>query len=343
MRIRPLLKYVVPAVLMLAWLCCLSALAEQKFYGAVSTTMNAVRVAGEEVFPIQTGAGGFTALERSIIVERNINDALMGTSDRSPECVEVVTINHLPVVRIAGKHVVTADTLSAKIAGMEPGVLAGVWADSIRKVLGDRSRVDSYVSQLSGDFLYSPYSPPFRRAQYEAGRINHAANLVRADMGLGVRTSCSVKDEGMTALMKRDYTRAADRFREAIALEPRNARAHYGLGVTLMKLGNIDAAINELQLSRWFDPDDANVHLALGECLESKGLAPDALAQYREAALIQPDNPEAYLYIADLREERNDIGKSVAELTAAEKIMPNSQYISVRKKDQLTWRLIRPY
>jgi len=68
---------------------------------------------GQNLFTIQADAGGFSAEERTLIVERNINDALMACSDRS-RVVTVVTINGLPVIRVGGFHVVTVDSKTAE-------------------------------------------------------------------------------------------------------------------------------------------------------------------------------------------------------------------------------------
>ena len=146
----------------------------------------------------------------------------------------------------------------------------------------------------------------------------------------------------MRSLNRRDPVAAAESFRNALAACPENSRAHYGLGRALLELGQVDGAITELQMARWLEPDYALVHIALGQAFETQGKAVAAIKQYQEAALLQPDNPEPYLLIADIRENRNDIGKSVMELTAAQKQIPDSEYINVRRKDQLVWRLRRP-
>ncbi len=96
-------------------------------------------------------------------------------------------------------------------------------------------------------------------------------------------------------------------------------------------------------MARSLEPDYALVYIALGQALETQGRAVAAIQQYQEAALLQPDNREPYLSIADIREDRNDIGKSVAGLTPAVMQIPDSQYLILRRKDQLTWRLRRPY
>ncbi|MBY0550289.1 MAG: tetratricopeptide repeat protein [Candidatus Obscuribacterales bacterium] len=318
--------------------------AGQSMHRAYISTMPApVRLAGEDVFSITADAGGFTAEERTIIIEKNLNNALLGSKDRTPEAVEIVTINKLPVIRVGAKHVLTVDTNLAKMYNTPKEVLAAQWCTNLKNVLMDRTKVESYVAQLSGDFLYSPYSPPYRRAQWEQARKNTSSFEFRKDLPLNLLSSDSLEDDGFMALNKRDACGAEQLFRSSLQASPRNQRAHYGLGLSLMKQGKIGEAQPVLDVARSLDPDDAQVHLALGQCAESKGLDREAITRYREASLLQPENPEPVLFIADMREERNDIGKSVTELTAAMQNAPESEYIRLRRQDQLTWRLIRPY
>jgi predicted Zn-dependent protease len=313
------------------------------YKGEVSVTPNAVRVAGDQVFVMQAPAGGFTAHERALIVERNINNALMSTTDRSPNTVEIVPINNLPVIRIAGKHVVTIDSNSAKVAGTTMTALAEQWAGNMKAVLAKTDQVNTYLASLQGDFIPTVAAVPYRRAQWEAARLNHAADSFRSALPVGLVSSASFTDAGMTAYMNRDFIASKEDFKKALQLNNANALAHYGLGIASLKLGEVNNAMSELQMSRWLEPDNALTHIALGQTFEAQGYDTAAVAQYQEAIRLQPDNPEPYLAIADIREERNDIGKSVAELTVGLEQIPNSQYISLRRKDQLTWRLIRPY
>jgi tetratricopeptide (TPR) repeat protein len=316
----------------------------EKLLGQISVAPSAVHVAGEEAFTIQAPAGNFSALERTLIVERNISNALVSSVDKTPNAVTVEEINNIPVIRIGGFHVVTIDSSSAKYAGMSMRALADQWAGDIKKAMADQSRVNKYAAQLSGDFLGNSMTTPYRRARCEAARLNHAAPTFKEFLTPGTETSDSVATKGMhDLLVSRDPVAAEQTFRKSITQGFENSRAHYGLGVSLMQQGRIDPAITELQLARWQEPDYAMVHLALGQAYETQGKAVAAEKQYREASRLQPDNPEPYLLIADIREDRNDMGKSVLELGQAMVQVPDSQYILLRRKDQNTWRLHRPY
>ncbi len=319
------------------------ALASDRLFGRVYANPEVVRVAGQEVFTIQAAAGGFTPLERTLIVENNINNALMGARDHSPANVEVIMINQLPVIRVDGKHVVTITTECAKFAGTTMEALAAEWANNVRNVLSQTAMVSQYLAEMSGNYLTSMYSPPYRRARLEAARLNHAAVAFREDLPATLVSSDTFEDKGFRAILGKDMVTAKVNFQTALSLNSDNSRARYGLALCLMDEGKITDAIGELTIARKIDPNDAEVHLALGQCQETLGNDVAAMVRYREAALLQPDNPETYLYIADIREEKNDIGQSVSELWNAHKQIPRSEYIRLRRQDQLTWRLNRPF
>jgi tetratricopeptide (TPR) repeat protein len=320
-----------------------SAEAAQRLVGQVAANPLVVHVAGQEAFNITMPAGGFTAAERTLLVERNINNALKASVDTSPNAVQVIFINNIPVVRIGGYHIVTADSSCARVAGMSTDDLAQAWAGSMRQALADQANTTAYIAGLGGDFLPSSVYAPYRRARLEAARLNHAAEAFRTNVPVNLISSDSVTVEGIKSLNARDPVLAESFFTKAIGMNNGNSRAHYGLGTALLQQGKVKQSIDSLQMARWLEPDYAMVHIALGQAFETLGESRDAVKQYQEAALLQQDNPEPVLLIADIREGRNDMGKSVRELSLASQRIPSSQYIILEQKDQTMWRLNRPF
>ena len=310
----------------------------------ISLEPSPVRFAGEAVFSIPTPAGQFTAEERNLIVERNLNNALVASRDRSPGAVSIEIVNHLPVIRLDGKHIVTVDTVLAAYNHTSCDKLAFKWADNMRHVLSDSARVDNYIAQLDGDYLQAPYTPPAHREQWQAARFNHAANSYRKDMPRnGILSSSCMKDEGFRLLMKRDVSGAESFFKAALLVNPNNQRARYGLGLAQLKQGMVEHALMNLQLASYLEPDDAQVQIAIGQAHESMGNDQDAIVAYQKASELAPENPEPALYVADMREERDQIKRSSMELTQAQMGCADSQYLKLRKKDQVVWRLSKPY
>jgi hypothetical protein len=151
------------------------AFGTERLFGQISAAPLMVHVAGTDAFSINARAGGFSAVERTMIVERNINNALKASLDTSPESVKIIRINNIPVIRIGGFHVVTADSASAKLMGTTMDVVATEWANGLRAALADKVHITAYINGLGGDFLPSSEFAPYRRARLEAARLNHAA------------------------------------------------------------------------------------------------------------------------------------------------------------------------
>jgi tetratricopeptide (TPR) repeat protein len=101
------------------------------------------------------------------------------------------------------------------------------------------------------------------------------------------------------ALQKRgDGDRAAINFREALRIDPRNARARGGLGVILFQKGEVDNAIAELRTAIGHSPNDAGLHGFLAFCLLRKRDSDGAAAEFETALRLDPDFPDAPTQLA---------------------------------------------
>jgi hypothetical protein len=130
----------------------------------------AVRVAGQQVFAMSA-----TATARAGTAQDNLDNALVATKDRNPTAVGITYVNGLPVITLGGYQVVTVTAADAKQAATTPALLAQRWTDSLKKCLGDKASVNSYISQLSGSTTSSaPAAPDY--APNPAPPANYAAN-----------------------------------------------------------------------------------------------------------------------------------------------------------------------
>ncbi|MDZ4837486.1 MAG: hypothetical protein SGJ27_27180 [Candidatus Melainabacteria bacterium] len=111
-----------------------------------------VRFAGQPVMSNLAGAGSLSADARAEQAQQNLDNALVAAKDRTPAAVNITYVKGLPVITLGGYQVITVDAASAKANGVTPAVLAQKWADGIRNSLRDQGAVQSYVSQLSGDY-----------------------------------------------------------------------------------------------------------------------------------------------------------------------------------------------
>lgn len=71
-----------------------------------------------------------------------------------------------------------------------------------------------------------------------------------------------------------EFNKAIDDFNKFVAINPRDASAHGGLGRALLVKGNLDAAIDELKKAIAIDPHDRLYQRTLDSALADKARSP---------------------------------------------------------------------
>lgn len=121
-----------------------------------------VQIAGVPVITSKAAVGGMTAESRAAAIQKNLDNALVATKDRSPASVNITYVKGSPVITLGGYKVVEVDAANAKAYGTSPALLAKKWADGLRNSLVDQASVDSYIAQLTGE--YSSSAPAVAQA-----------------------------------------------------------------------------------------------------------------------------------------------------------------------------------
>lgn len=88
---------------------------------------------------------------------------------------------------------------------------------------------------------------------------------------------------------KKDYRLAKSYYLQALDIEPSFARAHRGLGLTYMAMGNTDAAVGELEKAVKAFPKYAQAYLELGELYQLTGKRDKAIESYQQVIALTPD------------------------------------------------------
>ena len=83
-------------------------------------------------------------------------------------------------------------------------------------------------------------------------------------------------------------------YRQAIALQPGIAVAHYNLGIALNELGRPDEAVASYESALAIRPEFAEAHHNLANALSELGKRDEAIAHYSRAVAIRPEYAEAY-------------------------------------------------
>lgn len=104
-----------------------------------------------------------------------------------------------------------------------------------------------------------------------------------------------------------DFARAAEFYRQSIAVDPRFAEAHNNLGQALRRQGRLAEAQVVLEQAVVLDPALAIAHYNLGGVLQEAGDADGAAAQYGKALDIYPEFEKARLDAVRLLIRRDNV------------------------------------
>jgi tetratricopeptide (TPR) repeat protein len=130
------------------------------------------------------------------------------------------------------------------------------------------------------------------------------------------------KDDGprASALLKQAASlRQAGRFadavavmQQAIAANPIDAQAHYGLGLTLARCHREADAVQSFERAVRLKPDFAEAYHALGVALQNLGRVEPAVAMLRRAVELAPRLADAHARLGDLLHAAQDLSASQA-------------------------------
>lgn len=147
------------------------------------------------------------------------------------------------------------------------------------------------------------------------------------------------------------FEEAVGVYRQLLALEPNNLRAHNNLGVLYDRLGDFEQALTEYRAAEQLDPDDVRLQCNIAAVLASlgryreaeeklaaalhsdpknadarenlglvyfkKGLYVDAAEELRLAAEIDPTRASAFLYLGEALNRLDDLEGAMTALSSS--------------------------
>jgi Flp pilus assembly protein TadD len=99
--------------------------------------------------------------------------------------------------------------------------------------------------------------------------------------------------EAALSAEKRDYTRAERFYRRVLAFAPDSMPAALGLGLALLRLGDVQPAANWAQRATELDDTSTEARVVYGDALMKLGRNEEAKMQWQEAMLLDPANRDA--------------------------------------------------
>ena len=120
-----------------------------------------------------------------------------------------------------------------------------------------------------------------------------------------------------TLLRIGDLESALEEARAAIKLQPDFGKAHLQLGLTLITKQEWRAATAALKDALKLEPDLAQAHYSLGTIQQSLGNPKAAIQSYRQAIELQPYFPDAHYRVASLLKTSGHIREALLHMEAA--------------------------
>ena len=139
-------------------------------------------------------------------------------------------------------------------------------------------------------WLPSPLAPCFPPSV----KLHHTMGILDKIRGLGWVTDSR---KGEKAVNEGRFEDALVHLDEAIALNPRDAYSYFYRGLAHGGLGNLNAAIRDLNSARKFGPEDSALLTNLGTCYLRRGQLAPALKEYKKALQLNPKDARALLNI----------------------------------------------
>ncbi|HDN79272.1 MAG TPA: tetratricopeptide repeat protein [Chloroflexi bacterium] len=117
---------------------------------------------------------------------------------------------------------------------------------------------------------------------------------------------------------------AVAEFKEAIRLEPDNAKAHYNLGLVYDKQGQFDQAIAEYKEAIRLDPNHVPARNNLGGIYYNQKRFDEAAAEFKEVIRIKPDYALAHRNLGALYATLGKNSEAIAEFETYLKLRPDA-------------------
>jgi len=121
---------------------------------------------------------------------------------------------------------------------------------------------------------------------------------------------------------ERQYDKALDAFRQALRIDPDNAAAHQGLGMTYYTLGRLTEAVEPLKTAVRLDQQNAAPHLNLAVVLASMRRADEAIAELNEARRLSPESPRVRNEIGNVLHNMGRFDAALGEYQEAKRLGP---------------------
>jgi tetratricopeptide (TPR) repeat protein len=136
-------------------------------------------------------------------------------------------------------------------------------------------------------------------AHLQLGNSQPAAAFFRQALALNPQLASAHYNLGAILQASNRYDEAIAHYEKAIALKPDDFAAHNNLGNALVALNRLDDAIAHYQRALALRPDLAGTHMNFGNALQAAGRHEDAVRAYGQALALKPDLAAALMNLGN--------------------------------------------
>jgi Flp pilus assembly protein TadD len=116
--------------------------------------------------------------------------------------------------------------------------------------------------------------------------------------------------------------------RSAVNLVPGDAGIHHALGLTLVRLKRLDAALGELRRAAQLDPDQPRYSYVYGVALHSAGSKSEALAVLKESLARHPSDRDVLRALVGFSREDADPAAALEYAQQLARIAPSDPSVA---------------
>ncbi len=121
-----------------------------------------------------------------------------------------------------------------------------------------------------------------------------------------------------------DYLSAEGIWRDTIAKQPSNERAHYGLAMICDEQGRLPEAIASYESALRLKPDYVNAHSNLAHDLVLAGRPDEAIVHYQEAGRLEPGIADSHIHLGVLHVRLGHWEEAIREYDIVLRLLPQS-------------------
>ncbi len=134
--------------------------------------------------------------------------------------------------------------------------------------------------------------------------------------------------EGAKLLESGQPEQAAEKFQQALRLNPDDLLTQYDYGLALLLQNKLDEAIAQLHAVLASRPDDPDANYYLGRAMLAKDLPTEAVTFLRETVQARPEDSHAHNALGVALARINKFAEASDEIQTAHRLEPHNQLFS---------------